>query len=241
MTLDQFVALSASLAACASAVATFLTIRQMAKQREASYRPELAFSTTHFEGSSATDGQLPDNWIVWTPRSEPSNNQRELEIPLHNVGLGAARDISLTWSFPIERTVEEANALAQQALVPAYLTFEKGMLSITSDSLGKWMSMWKNQQHISMDFVLPASIPKESLALRLPHAYIQLCSALVYFAAHIEKRETFPAFPSLTAKLEYQDIGGTRHEADFEFTVDLESFSGKGEVIYGTVECRKLA
>lgn len=241
MTLDQIIALSASVAACASAVATFLTIRQMAKQREASYRPELAFSTTHFEGSAASDEQLPNYWVAWTPQLESRDNPRELEIPLRNVGLGAAREVSLAWTFPIERVVDEANALAQQALVPAFLTFKNGILSIKSDSLSNWTSMWKNQQKTSLDFVLPASIPQETLGLRLPNAYIQLCSALVYFAARTEKSAIFHAFPTLTAKLEYQDIGGSRHEVNFELTVELEAIIGRAKGIHGSIECKKLA
>lgn len=241
MTLDQIIALSASLAACASAVATFLTIRQMAQQRKASFRPELAFSTTHFEGSATTDEQLPNNWVAWTHQSESRSNQRELVIPLHNVGLGAAREISLSWSFPIDRAVEEVNALAQQALVPAYLKFEKGMLSITSDNLSNWTSIWRNQQKIFLDFVLPASVPQEALVIRLPNAYIQLCSSLAYFATRIEKRSTFPSFPLLTAQLEYQDIGGSRHEASFEFTVEIEAIIGKAKEMHGVIVCKKIA
>jgi hypothetical protein len=52
MTNDQIVALLASIGACLSAVATFLTVRQIAKQRVASYRPELALSQSIFEGST---------------------------------------------------------------------------------------------------------------------------------------------------------------------------------------------
>ena len=77
----------------------------MAKQREASYRAELAFPTTHFTGYPTGARKLPVLWKVW-PRVKISGGSDELKIPLHNVGLGAARDVSLTWwSFPIEPTV----------------------------------------------------------------------------------------------------------------------------------------
>jgi hypothetical protein len=90
MTIDQVVALLASIGACLSAVATFLTVRQIAKQREASYRPELALSRILFEGSRGpiAEGAIPS---FWTKKPEYDESQKELQrltVPLQNVGLG---------------------------------------------------------------------------------------------------------------------------------------------------------
>jgi hypothetical protein len=238
MTYDQLVNLSASVAAFISAVATLLTVRQMAKQRQTSYRPELVLSSTHFEGRAEVAGQLPLRWVTRAPQPDAENTSRELSIPLHNVGLGAAKGVSIAWSFPIEATVEEVNSLAQKALIPAYFALQAGGLSMTSERFSQTTSMWRNQQNISIDFVLPAAVLKDPFALKLPHAYIQLCSSLLYFSAHIENRKSSPKFPSLTANLKYQDIGGAQHQIRLEVTIDLVSFSGNGEKMWGTVQCR---
>jgi hypothetical protein len=232
MTYDQLIDLSTSVATFISAVATLLTVRQMAKQRQTSYRPELVLSSTHFEGHAEVAGQLPLGWITRAPQPDAENTPRELSIPLHNVGLGAAKGVSITWSFPIEVTVKEANSLAQQALIPAYFALQDGDLSMTSERFSQTTSMWRNQQNISIDFVLPAAVLKDPFVLKLPHAYIQLCSSLLYFSAHIDSRKSFSQFPPLTADLKYQDIGGAQHQ------IRLEASSGSGEKMWGTIECR---
>ena len=101
--------------------------------------------------------------------------------------------------------------------------------------------MWKNQQRVSIDFVLPASVPKEPLTLELRHAYILLCSELLYFAVHIDEAASFPNLPLLKANLEYRDIGGVQHNVEFELTVDIAWIGGKDEEMHGTVACRRSA
>ena len=59
MTVDQLVALGASIGACLSAIAAFLMIRQIARQREASYRPELALSRTAIRSTRDNEKALP--------------------------------------------------------------------------------------------------------------------------------------------------------------------------------------
>jgi len=241
MTLDQFIALAASVAACASALATFMTIRQMAKQREASYRPELVFAFTPFEGLASAKGRLPENWESGAREEKEASHRQRLKIPLHNVGLGAARSVKLTWSFPIERATQEANERAQRALIPAYFTYDDGALSLKSETLGTGTSFWSNQRSVSLDFVLPASVEAEPLTLSLPLAYIELCSALLYFAMNTQGDPNFPDFPALQATLEFLDIGGTKHEAQYEFSILLGSVTNNAESFTAAVQVKKGA
>jgi len=73
MTIDQGIALATSIAACLSALAAFFTIRQVSKQRESSYHPELAVSRTKFQciSNPLSEGHIPDTWIDWTDEEEP--------------------------------------------------------------------------------------------------------------------------------------------------------------------------
>ena len=41
-------------------------------------------------------------------------------LPIRNVGLGAAKEVTLKWSFPIEELVSNINKMAQKSLIPAY-------------------------------------------------------------------------------------------------------------------------
>lgn len=146
MTNDQIIALIASLGAFFSALATFLTVRQIAKQREASYRPELVLSHVSVECSkdAIAGGLLPTSWVAKSEDSRGDSPPKTFVIPLRNVGLGTAKSVVVSWSLPFEALVKEVNEMAQRTLSAAYLTFENGSLSIKPESLGNITSIWKN-------------------------------------------------------------------------------------------------
>jgi len=241
MTADQSIALFASVGACLSAIATLLTVRQMAMQREASYRPELAFSRTFFEAGPdpLRGGVLPEKWMNKKPGSEAPMPLDVLSVPLRNVGLGTAKEIAISWSFPIDETIERVNQSAQRTLTPAYFSSDEWGVSIKSESLGNGTSMWRNQKKDSVDFVLPASVEKDPVDVKLPHAYVQLCSAALYFASKDKDDKRSFDVPPLTANIEYVDIGNRKHCAIFEFQLNVVAIVGNGEAFHGCIDCTK--
>lgn len=242
MTSDQWISLGASVGACVSAFATFLTVIQIAKQRKATYRPELALSQTHFEAvpDPIRASVLPTKWIArnWQ-KNESSSILGDISLPLRNIGLGPARGVHLRWDFDLDGMVKTANALAQRTLTPAYFSIDEWGVSIKSEALGNGSSLWKNQREITIDFVLPASIDKEPVPVRLPHAYVQLATALMYLRSKDEDTEFSFELPSMKAAFTFSDIGGIEHVAVFDVKVRPVSFNGSGEGMTGYVECIK--
>lgn len=241
MTNDQIIALLASLGACFSAIATFLTVRQIAKQREASYRPELALSRVLVECTKdpIISGTMP---TLWVPKSEDGKADalsRTFSLPLRNIGLGPAKAVSVFWSFPFESVTKQVNDLAQKTLSAAYFTFEKELLSVDSENLGKSTSMWVNQKQKTLDYVLPSAVHHEPVMLKLPHAYTLIVSSLLYFSVRDKNRKSFPEIPPLVAKIEFSDIGEVRHSAMFNIYFQVLGMEGSGEFISGYLESRK--
>jgi hypothetical protein len=243
MTIDQIIALSASVGGCLSAIATFLTIRQMSQQREATYLPELVLSRTLFVGSKdpILAGAMPTLWVPKTDTDGTAEVSRTFSMPLSNVGLGAAKGISVAWSFPIKEMVSQVNDLAQRTLTPAYLELKDGDLSIKSESLGSAISRWANQQHDSLDYVLPAAVQKEPVVLALPHAFVLLSSALLFVSAKDKDRKSIADMPRLMARFEYRDIGDRHHVAVFEIKLQIIALGGEGTFIQGYLESKKCA
>lgn len=243
MTNDQLVALFASIGACLSAVATFLTVRQIAKQREASYRPELAFSRVYLECTKdpIASGPIPTHWIAKGKDGTTDPLTRGLSLSLRNVGLGTAKAVSLSWSFPFDTVTKLVNELAQKSLSAAYFTFEKDALSLDSQDFGKSTSMWMNQKQGTMDYVLPAVVDHDPSLVTIPHAYIQIVSSLLYFAARQTDLGQFPEIPPLVVRMEYSDIGEAKHHATFSIQFQLSAIGGKGEFINGYLEATKVA
>lgn len=243
MTNDQLVALFASIGACLSAMATFLTVRQIAKQREASYQPELAFSRVYLDCSKdpIASGPIPVHWVAKGKDVAAAPPTRRFSLSLRNVGLGTAKAVSLTWSFPFDAVTKVVNEQAQKSICAAYFKFENETLYLDSQDFGKITSMWMNQKQETMDYILPAVVEHDPSLVTIPHAYIQIVSSLLYFSARQTDLGKFPEIPPLVVRMEYSDIGEAKHCATFSIQFQLSTFERGGEFINGYLEATKVA
>ena len=62
MTVDQYIALGASIGACLSAITALLTIRILVRQQRAVYRPDLALSRTMIRSTRCSHLPVPRMW-----------------------------------------------------------------------------------------------------------------------------------------------------------------------------------
>lgn len=236
MTIDQGISLAASIGACLSALAAFFAVHLASKHSKASYKPELVIARTRFK--SIASGGIPCEWLSEPENEDENTPQMMFSVPLRNVGLGAAKEVDINWSFPIEELVSTVNELAQKSLIPAYFDYNNGVLSLKAESGSGHTSIWKNQQNQTVDFVLPAPVDQVPYKLVLPLAYTQLVSALVYFSAKSDSFESFPEIPSLHASLSYFDIGGAKHKNNFAIESNINMIMNKGEEFQGYVESK---
>lgn len=242
MTTDQIIALAASIGACLSAVTSLFVVLQMKQQREASYQPELVITNTTFEASNGSPAVhlLATNWAnVPKADNEPDHSSTHFSLPLCNIGLGAAKNISLSWSFPIEDMVNRANELAQRTLTPAYFKIDNGELSLKSDDLGAGTSMWKNQQHDHLDYVLPMSVQKVQSKIELPHAFIALSSALLFLLTKEQKHKWAAEPIGITATLSYSDIGNKQYTVVSHIKLLIVMISASGTSFTGILAPQK--
>jgi hypothetical protein len=255
MTPDQLIALFASVGACLSAFATFLTVRQIAKQREASYKPELAIAKVGFE-MMADEGFEVTLLSTRRIRNEMKESAEVIgagvSLPLRNIGLGAAKAISLRWECDLANMVESANQLAQRTLTQVYFSIDDFAVRTKSEVSGEIYSMWKNQSEAGIDYVLPASIDKNPIYFPLPHAYLQLASALIYLIYKDKDKNKNKDkdndkkleinLPSLNLGIEFSDIGGIAHQANFIVKLHIVCYTkseDEGNTISAYIECTK--
>lgn len=244
MTIDQVIALAASIGACLSAIAAFFAVRQNSKQREASYRPELALTRSVFLASKSQISKKEAFAKYWSENGEEKDQDAtnsSFSLSLRNVGLGAAKEVTLTWSFLIDELVTIINNKAQKLLIPAYFEYENGLLSLNSELLNASTSVWRNQKQASVDYVLPASSDAEGVRVNVPHAYIELVSALIYFSAKEKDYEAFPDMPKLKLDLEYFDIGGAKNNTSFEIELNIMMIYGDGEGFRAYMQSKKAS
>lgn len=249
MSPDQLIALFASVGACLSAFATFLTVRQIAKQREASYKPELAIAKVGFEmmADEGFEGTLLSTRRILNEMKESAEVIRAgVSLPLRNIGLGAAKAIRLRWDCDLANMVESANKLAQRTLTQVYFSIDDFAVRTKSEVSGEIYSMWKNQSEAGIDYVLPASIDKNPIYFPLPHAYLQLASALIYLTYKDKDKDKDKKLeinlPSLNLGIEFSDIGGIAHKANFIVKFHIVCYTkseDEGNTISAYIECTK--
>jgi hypothetical protein len=243
MTTDQLIALSASLGAFVSAFATFLTIREMKRQREDSYRPELVFMGSAFECISdpKIKGKVP---IVWHPSLNGVRQDTTsyfTYVSLYNIGLGSAKNLQITWDYPFSILVSELNNLTNKYFSTSFFRFENGVLFFDSETHGNMVSNWRTQQQCRLNYVLPSSTKTDSLQVTLPHAYILIVSAIVYFGAITEDIEMIENIPELKVHIDYYDIANKKHSVNYSFNFSPTMFAGNGESIHCYLESKSTA
>jgi len=253
--LSNVAALVAALAAMLTAGGTFLTVGQMQRQMEASCRPELTFARVLIKAEPerptgalpVSSGPLPTHWTEqplpthWTeeprfPVSGTTTSTSKITAPawfftnLYNVGLGAATSINVVWNFAVEDMIEEINRLAQRTLTPAFYEYNKGALSLESQTWPKTTILWENEKKASLDYIMPESTHHTAAALRIPLTYIQLFSTYLYLQIlqkdNRAETKIFPlqidTFP-LQIDISYGDISGRRHQVSFSLRISLIS------------------
>jgi UPF0716 family protein affecting phage T7 exclusion len=250
MALDQAIGIASSLAVLLTAVAaiftavgTFRTVRQMQRQMEASYRPELTFSGVAVKGEAGSPQcPLPTHWTIplfaATEVSSavsaavtflPQSQWTQPNINLYNVGLGAATSVTILWDLPIAKMVTQINALAQQTLTPVYYKYEKDLLSLESEIWGKKTLIWSSSiRTTSIDYILPESqrgghylYYVGGMPIMIPPVFTDLVSAYLYFSIMKKESDTQFESPVLSAVISYNDISGFRYQDVFKVKCDI--------------------
>jgi hypothetical protein len=229
MTIDQIVALFASVGACASAVATCLTVREMAKQRTTSFRPELVISRVSITGSQQEGKGLPTEWEALSRDAAGTTTRGPATLAVSNVGLGAAKDLRFVSSFDVADAVETLNQLATQGSVSAEMRIDEiGALCFEAREIGM-EAMWVDQQNEASDYLLPAFSHSDSFHLQIPRTYILAVAAFVYVWALSVPHHGFGKLPPLVVAVAYADIAGVQHNERFVIESNLQMVRGIGE------------
>ncbi|MDP1978288.1 hypothetical protein [Undibacterium sp.] len=218
-----------------------MTVRQIANQRNAMYRPELAFSQIYFDARCdvAKDKSFPCKWVPKDSKEVTKKNfDPGFKIPMENVGLGAAKSVSISWSFPLEKTVDEVNALCKKLNASEAFVFKDGKL-VKSVGEARHISYWENQRNLHFDYVLPVSTQRSAIMVQVPDTFIQLYSAFVFLETQRNADEWNYKAPPLVANVEYLDIGNMKHKAVFDFQFEVISIEKGGKVFDGYFDCHK--
>jgi hypothetical protein len=210
-----------------SAGATFLTVLQISRQRRASFRPELTLEKVKFSGAQdpTTDSVMPLFWQVPVDSPDSPRFEEFRGIPIRNVGLGAAKNVTIVWEMSVQKAVANLNDLAQKTQIPVVVAFENGVVAFNSSEFGQYRSNWLAQLNQEIDFILPISYAKTSDIIQLPMAYQLICTAILSIGLS-EGQYRPPELPMIRAHIGATDISGKGVHFDFDIQFDFISAQG---------------
>ncbi len=218
MTTDRIIALFSSIAALPTAGAALWNIVEMKRQRADTYRPELIITEKTFISKC---GYITPVWQKYHEGEIIKENSTHPGISLCNIGLGAAKNIKASWSFPTEELIKLIKNEAKKnrrdvSFIDDIIT---GAMIIEPEGEKPFAAMKTKFFSQSIDYIIPSSNQSDHIILKLPVIYTCLTSLLPRIAVGYEAMKE-GLIPDLKLKLEYYDIANSKHSSSF--TLQLE-------------------
>ncbi|HHQ6582560.1 TPA: hypothetical protein ACSTJ2_004605 [Serratia fonticola] len=205
ISLDRLIALIASIGACLSAIAAFLSVRQTIKQRKLSYIPEIIIQPISYYIKGMSTKKIPPH----AKKIQRLNSENDSAVGLHleNIGLGSAVHLKYKWLYSPIVIVSEINEILSTHGEHITIDLKDDYLKIESnDGSSVFYNMPEREQVI--DYILPINNEKSPRYIYAPNAYLELYSllTLLKFDSIIALRGVNTPKPIL--ELTYSDIGG---------------------------------
>ena len=251
MTVDQYIALGASIGACLSAVFAAWTILVLVRQQRAAYRPAFALSRAMIRSMSSGDLPVPRMWtdessdsvVALTAHRESGRTAKSedhagrlLFMNVRNIGLGSANNIHIRWTFPMKGAVQKVNEIAQDA---SALSFAHGRVHVSLSDESVLHVGWRHHQQEFIDYITTSPSKGRPFALAVPYAYAVVASAMIFYYEQSSKAQ-YLTIPILRLDLTYRDIGQHRHRASFDIHFNPACTDpSSGELIYGFLEHKR--
>jgi hypothetical protein len=234
----DLISLVTSLAALVTAIAAFLSVLEMRRQRATLYRPDLAISPAVFFVYADTASVI-GNAVSCSTRPYDQFGRRPPEIPgleleCFNVGLGAAKEVSVEWSFDrdavlgIVKRLAETHGMSVECRENEFVLLDPKGEVLTSRIVFAGVPATQ-----TFPYVLPVQVRTSPQPIELPLEYSKAIALYAsYFVEPDEQGATereagqfggpvtvVPqldspfefTFPPATASLSFRDIGGKKH------------------------------
>ena len=188
MNVSDIASMFAALGSCAAALATWRTVTEMKRQREASWRPDIACI-------------FP---VLTTGEDAPC-------LRLRNVGFGVAKDVRVELSMPLERFIPAVNeALRDEGIS---LAREDGQIKIFHSEENGFSSRGFSLPCAAfIDHLLPGG--ENTVEMRLPAYLLPLLELTAEWGLardNARMRDVLREF-TLEADIRFTDMGGVPHQ-----------------------------
>jgi hypothetical protein len=244
-TIEQLTSFIVGLATFATAIATFLTVREMTRQRKAAYRPDVV-AARQFAFAYSSEGTYDFAWTKDSPASANGGVRpcvgRQYALTLFNVGIGAAKQIEAIWSFDLESWIKALNDLAQRSFTPILIVNDRvdGTVRISGPGYPTHIQMVANQLKQEWGHLLPASIDRLGVDGIVPACFLSLAALQISMSSKLAGEggievNQWPTIPTAKLSLKYFDVGAELHEKVLQLSLSLLSVSRTADCQSGDV------
>jgi hypothetical protein len=239
---DVFFILS-SIATTSAVVVAIYTLREIQKQRQSIYQPELILTKTNFRCYMYLDDKkLSNTPFVWTTKIIEGNNSKKrfshfdspFNINVYNIGLGSAKEIQFKFVNDLEIFIDIIDRLRENDQI--IVKRRNNLLNIEYKEIPYEVSyMIENNINKSLDYILPANIENSPYNLQISTMFISLYSIIyhLYFKL-VDKKDSFDenemmldSFPDLEILMTYKDIGNKQYEKKISLKVVVVAYSNE--------------
>ena len=179
-----------------TALATFITIQEMKRQRMASQKPSL---TTQDLEINILQYYVTENKKFSLEFRKDNSNYANHDLDIYNIGFGVAKDIKMDWFVNYEEIIKliEANEkfnkyglkLTENSLIIEWENYYRGFFEIQSD-----LSSYSNFLFPSKDLII---------TLKIPYAYLFLSTL---YAGSFNLDGKTHVLPHIDFEMSYKDI-----------------------------------
>ena len=223
----------ASLATLVTMVLVALTLREMAKQRKTTYRPDIVLSTSgYFIYAEHQDGAL-SYFHFSNEEVEPNSVQIERRLNRvyldgFDIGLGTAKLVDVAWEFQVDHLVQKLNEDVASGFQVEFKhddVFTEGYLSykLPKEPSGGVIAL-SHDIHRTYDHLLPIHVKDEPTKISMPFTYLLITAARLYSTMVDKTKRAAEDFSVLRVKITYADIGNNLHKKSFSVTPSLVSW-----------------
>ncbi len=227
MSWNEVMQLAVSGATLLTALAAVWTIAEVRRQREATYRPRIAFE-------SQTLAVFEKGGFVHVDDADDDTLDEGFGLELKNLGFGAALNVRIRWHVDYDRIVQW---IAEDDFDSKFEIDNDHLVRVTSkdSKISMDFACDKNDQLNDLDHISPESSGGKELFIKLPSLLVRLLKILLYLLwcdwsnhsgqSRLSPTEKYSKLP-VNVRIEYSDVANRSHQVNCRLYLDLQFMSG---------------
>lgn len=211
-----------AISALLTAVVTLITVREIKKQREHSYHPDInianfEFYVYRYDKDEDDENDMFSLYYSTKKLSEidPKSGYNELVIDISNIGLGVAKQVSWNWHVDFNGIQKVLESGKKKPFVKYVIA--KDEVSISSKKVNVDWLYFIGEENFGdfFNFILPYSIENRKNEIRIPSSFIDLYWLYKAKEMIVDNHRSEMEYPPLYLVVNYTDIHGKEIEKTF--------------------------